>query len=261
MEKLLVVDDDPALRQLVRLNLGDAYEIVDTGEPDEALALALEHQPGAILLDLRMPGFSGFQLCQTLTSFCTTKTIPFFVVSGDATQATKDYCHALGAAGYFQKPVDFDALRARLSQVVKGREVVLRSEVRVNLHIPLKLRWTGPDGKLGELATATDDVSISGFLFAADTALEVGLVLDVYLTSISSRHSERSEEFPLSSGEELRSPRAPFSDEEKYVGKAKIVRRENAPGASAQQGTPAQQGGPAQYGCRFVEKTGRWVLE
>jgi CheY-like chemotaxis protein len=49
------VDDDEAIRRLVRLNLTDLYEIFDAGQPEEALALASEHKPDAILLDLRMP--------------------------------------------------------------------------------------------------------------------------------------------------------------------------------------------------------------
>ena len=55
MNRLLVVDDDDAIRRLIRLNLADHYEVLDTAEPEQALALALENKPDAILLDLRMP--------------------------------------------------------------------------------------------------------------------------------------------------------------------------------------------------------------
>jgi CheY-like chemotaxis protein len=78
----LIVDDDEAIRRLVRLNLTNLYEIFDTGQPEEALALALEHKPDAILLDLRMPGYSGFELCKTFTSFSATQLIPV-VISGE----------------------------------------------------------------------------------------------------------------------------------------------------------------------------------
>jgi len=64
MGKLLVVDDDEALRRLMRLELSDAYEVIDSGEPEQGLALALEHRPDAILLDLRMPKYSGYELLQ-----------------------------------------------------------------------------------------------------------------------------------------------------------------------------------------------------
>jgi len=66
--KLLVVDDDEALRRLMHLELSGTYEVIDTGEPEQGLALALEHRPDAILLDLRMPKYSGYELCQTFTS-------------------------------------------------------------------------------------------------------------------------------------------------------------------------------------------------
>jgi CheY-like chemotaxis protein len=74
--RILIVDDDEAIRRLVRLNLTDLYEIFDAGQPEEALALALEHKPDALLLDLRMPRYSGFELCKTFTSFSATQLIP-----------------------------------------------------------------------------------------------------------------------------------------------------------------------------------------
>jgi CheY-like chemotaxis protein len=119
MGKLLVVDDDDALRRLMRLELSDTYEIIDSGEPEQGLALALEHRPDAILLDLRMPKYSGYELLQTFTSFSRTQMIPVIIVSGEAGGQTKEHCKQLGAAGYFEKPIDFDALRACLTQNAK----------------------------------------------------------------------------------------------------------------------------------------------
>ena len=45
--------------------LSEGYEVIDTQDPEQALGLALEHKPDAILLDLMMPKFSGFELCQS----------------------------------------------------------------------------------------------------------------------------------------------------------------------------------------------------
>jgi len=100
MGKLLVLDDDEALGRLVRVELSDAYEIIDSGEPEQGLALALEHRPDAILLDLRMPNYSGDELLQTLTSLSRTQMIPVIIVSGEAGGQTKEHCKQLGAAGY-----------------------------------------------------------------------------------------------------------------------------------------------------------------
>ncbi len=221
MGKLLVVDDDEALRRLMRLELSDAYEIIDSGEPEQGLALALEHQPDAILLDLRMPKYSGYELLQTFTSLSRTQVIPVIIVSGEGGGQTKEHCKQLGAAGYFEKPIDFEALRACLRQTAKSQRTPLRSEVRVRLRVPLKLGGTDSRGKKFVEVAATENVSLSGFLCGCTAELFTDSIVDVYLTSGG----------------------------EAYVGKAKIVHVDP-------KGAPLRR-----YGCRFIEKTGPWVLQ
>src|ERR1700722_15332960 len=103
MQKLLVVDDDEALRRLMRVELSDTFEVIDSGESQEGFALALEHKPDAILLDLRMPKYSGYELLQTFTSFSHTQSIPVIIVSGEAGGQTRAQCKQLGAFDYFEK--------------------------------------------------------------------------------------------------------------------------------------------------------------
>ena len=183
MDKLLIVDDDEALRRLMRLELSEAFEIVDSGEPQEGLALALEHKPDAILLDLRMPNYSGYELLQTFTSFSHTQKIPVIIVSGEAGGQTKEHCKQLGAFAYFEKPIDFDALRACLGQLTKSRRFVPRSEVRVRLRVPLLLRRMDAQGNKVDQETITENVSLSGFLCTSSTEMEIGTIVDVYLAS------------------------------------------------------------------------------
>jgi DNA-binding response OmpR family regulator len=221
MSKLLVVDDDEAMRKVIRLNLADSYEIIDTGEPEHALALALEHKPDAILLDLRMPKYSGFELCQTFTSFSFTQMIPVLVISGEAGAKTKQFCRDLGAVAYFEKPVDFDALRVQLADFLKTRRKERRSEVRVRLRVPLKLSGTDENGEAFEIHTITENVSRSGFLCACAVAMSQGSIVEVYLVGVRDEH----------------------------VGRAQIIRSE-------WKDTPYPR-----YGCRFTEKISHWVLD
>lgn len=221
MGKLLVVDDDAALRRLMRLELSDTYEVIDSGEPEQGLAIALESRPDAILLDLRMPKYSGYELLQTFTSFSHTQKIPVIVVSGEAGSQTKEHCKQLGAAGYFEKPIDFDALRVCLRQVAKQRQDPPRSEVRVRLRVPLKLRGANDQGAQIEEQATTENVSLSGFLCVCTATFPINANLAVFLTN----------------------------PDEKYVGKARIVHFDD-------QGAKLRR-----YGCVFTEKTGPWVLQ
>lgn len=221
MGRLLIIDDDDAMRRLLRLNLAGSHEIIDTGDPEEALALALQHKPDAILLDLRMPKFSGFELCQTFTSFSSTQLIPVFVVSGEAGARTKQICRDLGAAEYFEKPVDFERLRASLEKVLRGKRPERRSEVRVRLRVTLKLRGTDTHGKPFEALTTTENVGLSSFFCGCQAALKDEAVVQVFLVSGGEQH----------------------------VGSARIVRSERADTAYPR------------YAFRFVEKVGDWVLQ
>jgi CheY-like chemotaxis protein len=221
MARILIVDDDESIRRLVRLNLVDLYEIFDTGKPEEALALALEHRPDAILLDLRMPGYSGFELCKTFTSFSATQLIPVFVISGEGGAKTKEFCRDLGAAAYFEKPVNFDALRASLVEALQRRRLERRSEVRVGLRVPMKISGKDSKGSAFSLPTTSENMCKSGFLCACSAVLTVDSIVDVYL---------------LAANQEL-------------VGKARVVRAEWADTQYPR------------YGFKFTEIIGGWVLQ
>src|ERR1700730_7877926 len=149
VKRLLSVDDDDAMRRLIRLNLSDSYEIIDTGKPEQALAMTMEHKPDAILLDLRMPKISGVDLCRTLSSCSKTQPIPVFLVSGEPAVDTQRYCKELGAADYFEKPIDFDALRNCLARLQK-QNAVPRAEVRVRLRVRIKIAGKDSRGKAFE---------------------------------------------------------------------------------------------------------------
>ena len=221
MSKLLVVDDDDAMRKVIRLNLADSYEVIDTGEPEQALALALEHKPDAILLDLRMPKYSGFELCQTFTSLSSTQMIPVLVISGEAGATTKQFCRDLGAVAYFEKPVNFDALRVQLADFLNARRKERRSEVRVRLRVPLRIIGTDDNRETFEIHTTTENVSRSAFFCACAVAMSPGATVEVYLVAAQDSH----------------------------VGKAEVIRSE------------WKETAYPRYAFRFTEKVGHWVLD
>jgi len=85
---LLVWMTRKSMRSLLRLNLA-TYEVVETGEPEQALALGLEHKLTRSSWIWRMPKYSGFE-CAKRTSFSATQLIPVIVISGEAGSNTRD---------------------------------------------------------------------------------------------------------------------------------------------------------------------------
>lgn len=221
MHKLLVIDDDESMRGLLRMRLAGAYEVIDTGDPEQAVALALEHKPDAVLLDLMMPGLSGYELCQSLRSMSYTSRIPIFIVTGKGGAEAKEHCKNLGAADYFEKPVNFQYLKQRVSEELQTQRPERRGHVRVRMHVPLKLRGIDAMGKLFEEATTTENVSAEGFLCNCNATLVKGTVVEVFLTNAG----------------------------ELFVGRARVVRKES-PLATWQR-----------YGFHLEEKSGEWVLQ
>lgn len=221
MQKVLLVDDDEALRRMMSIRLSDAYHVVDTGEPEKAVGLALEHRPAAILLDLMMPKFSGFELCQNLHSLSYTSRIPVFIVSGESAVRYRQHCFSLGAQDFFEKPVDFERLRRRLAEAVLTKPIERRSQVRVGLRVPITLRGKGPEGHSFEEAAATENVGANGFLCSCNAILAQEMIVDVCISS------------PI----------------ERPAGRARVVRKDDKAVLFGR------------YGFTFVGKTDAWVLQ
>jgi|SRR5580704_3604050 response regulator RpfG family c-di-GMP phosphodiesterase len=221
MSKLLIVDDDAAVLEVFRARLADSYEIIDTTHAEEALALALEHKPDAILLDLMMPEFSGFELCHNIHSLSYTSAIPIFMVTGVGETKSREQCEKLGAKGYFQKPVDFKALKAALETEFLKKRPERRTHARVRMRVALKLTGTDTGGKQFEELTATEDVSANGFLCPSAIRLDRGMNVTVHLAG----------------------------EHERYAGVAEVVRADSP-------GSPWQR-----YAFQFVELTTEWIFQ
>jgi DNA-binding response OmpR family regulator len=181
MHTILVVDDDPALLKLVSANLSDTYDVVGTEDPEQALGLALRHKPAAILLDLMMPKYSGFELCQCLHSLSYTSRTPLFVVTGHSAEKYETHCLNLGASRFIEKPVDFENLKAALASELQKEKPERRAHVRLPLRIVITLKGADARGGSFEETTLTENVSSGGFLSACTRNLRPQALVDVFV--------------------------------------------------------------------------------
>ncbi len=111
---ILVVDDDPALIQLMLRLLDGMGRIRVATRPDQALLLAVEQAPDLVLLDAEMPGMSGFEVCEALKAEPGLADVPIIFVTAHAEPAFEVAGFAAGAADFIAKPVHAELLRARV---------------------------------------------------------------------------------------------------------------------------------------------------
>jgi DNA-binding response OmpR family regulator len=116
-EKILVVDDEPDLRLLVRMTLeGSGYEVEEASTAAEAVARAFEVKPALILLDIRLPDAEGFDVLRTLRSQKEFADTPVVMMSAHSSPPTLRKAEAIGSHDYIIKPFKYDDLLALVAK-------------------------------------------------------------------------------------------------------------------------------------------------
>jgi DNA-binding response OmpR family regulator len=123
--RIMVVDDDPAIRKLVELRFQlDDFETFSTGEPEDAVRLVALERPDALVLDVMMPGMDGFEVCRRVRKGGgDSQPVVVMLSARDSTESVRTGL-AAGADDYLLKPADLDELvervQSRLSERASG---------------------------------------------------------------------------------------------------------------------------------------------
>jgi two-component system phosphate regulon response regulator PhoB len=105
MPKVLIADDEEAMRTLVRITLGTGqFELIEATDGAMALALAREHHPDLFLLDWAMPVMSGLEVCQKLRADATTRDLRIVMLTARAQAFDKTAALEAGVDDYITKP-------------------------------------------------------------------------------------------------------------------------------------------------------------
>ncbi|MGV8842804.1 MAG: response regulator [Pseudomonas sp.] len=112
--KLLLVDDEPTNLQVLRQILQDDYRLFFAKDGDKALELAERERPDLILLDVMMPGMTGYEVCTSLKQAAATLAIPVIFVTALADVDDETRGFEVGAVDYITKPVSAPIVRARV---------------------------------------------------------------------------------------------------------------------------------------------------
>lgn len=117
--RILVVDDDPDLREVMAMSLEPAYEVRAASDGEQALELARSERPDLILMDQFMPGLDGLGTLERLRSDPATLEIPVILVSARSDEAIRVRALDLGAVDFLAKPFSEQELRARLDRTLR----------------------------------------------------------------------------------------------------------------------------------------------
>lgn len=121
-QKILVVDDDPAMQRMLSRLLGGHYDVVSVADGDAALMMARAASPSLVLLDLGLPNLDGRQVLAELRADPAMKRVPVIVITGRS-RLDEDKGLDLPVDGYFSKPFDIEMLRGRIQRILTRKGI------------------------------------------------------------------------------------------------------------------------------------------
>ncbi len=136
-EKILLVDDEPTLRETLALNLrGAGYEVATAGDGEAALVQAHENLPDLVILDLMLPELDGLTVCRSLRQF---SDVPILILTARTGELDKIVGLESGADDYLTKPFSLGELQARIRALLRRAgakgltEEIVAGNLRLNL--------------------------------------------------------------------------------------------------------------------------------
>ncbi len=122
MPKILVIDDEQNLRKLAGINLtARGHRVLTAPSGERGLKLAQLEHPDLILLDLMLPGISGWDVLMTLKADRRLRKIPVIILTAVEQEREENKIRSMRASGYLVKPFGIDKLLHKVEQVLRKR--------------------------------------------------------------------------------------------------------------------------------------------
>lgn len=129
MKKILLIEDDPDIQDLVRYSLGqEGFTVQACSDGTEGLMSARKDRPDLILLDVMLPGLTGNEVCKKLKSDRSTEAIPIIFLTARSDEIDKMIGFEIGADDYVSKPFSPRELAARIKAVLRRSQALRPQE-------------------------------------------------------------------------------------------------------------------------------------
>lgn len=122
MKRVVVVDDEPSVGEAVRdLLSAEGYDVETPGDAQSALPALLRAAPDLVILDINMPGMSGWEFCSLLRRQSTTRSVPVLFLTGRQDVRDRITAMQVGGSDYLSKPFGAEELRKKVRSLLKTR--------------------------------------------------------------------------------------------------------------------------------------------
>lgn len=118
-KKILIIDDDPAVFQVIKRTLGfKGYSVSISTDGEAAVKQIEKNTPDLVILDLMLPKISGEEVCRQIKANELTESIPIVMLTGKSCDADKVIGRLLGANFYMTKPFDLHELLKKIAELL-----------------------------------------------------------------------------------------------------------------------------------------------
>jgi DNA-binding response OmpR family regulator len=122
VKRVVVIDDEPSVGAAVRdLLVPEGYEVDAPGDADAALPELIRSAPDLVILDVNMPGMSGWELCSLLRRQSATRAVPVLFLTGRQEVRDRITAMQVGGSDYLAKPFGAEELRNKVRSLLKKR--------------------------------------------------------------------------------------------------------------------------------------------
>lgn len=151
-KKLLIVEDNPDLLEMLSSSLRDHFEIITARDGDIGLVRALEHKPDFIISDVMMPKTDGISLCRKIKENIETSHIPVILLTAKGSHINQLEGYESGADDYLTKPFPIDLLILKIKNILDGRLKFQKQFKLIPNLEPSKIKITSEDERFLNLA-------------------------------------------------------------------------------------------------------------
>ena len=128
--KILVIEDDPSTLRLIKYTLQqEGYQVLPAPNGLEGLRKAQNEEPDLVLLDLKLPGIDGFEICRCLRAEPQTAELPILILSAVVREMDNGTRLKVGADDYITKPWHRLELVTKIATVLERKSAVLNSKL------------------------------------------------------------------------------------------------------------------------------------